>query len=93
MAGKWGAGQSEQVASKWKYINVRRLFIFIEEPNEEGTQWAVFEPNHEPTWPRVKRPIANFLTAVWRDAPLINMGSVPMFVMTPSLPARLFASA
>ena len=40
----------------WKYINVRRLFIFVEESIEEGTQWVVFEPNDEPTWVRVKKP-------------------------------------
>src|SRR5215218_1390839 len=34
----------------WKYINVRRLFIFIEQSIDRGTQWAVFEPNDETTW-------------------------------------------
>lgn len=54
----------------WKYINVRRLFIFIEESIEEGTQWVVFEPNDEPTWARVRRTVTNFLTNVWRDGAL-----------------------
>jgi len=34
----------------WKYVKVRRLFIMIEESIDRGTQWAVFEPNTEPTW-------------------------------------------
>ena len=34
----------------WKYVNVRRLFIFIEEWIDEGAQWVVFEPNAEPLW-------------------------------------------
>jgi len=34
----------------WKYVNVRRLFIMIEQSIDRGTQWAVFEPNTEPTW-------------------------------------------
>lgn len=54
----------------WKYINVRRLFIFVEESIEEGTQWVVFEPNDEPTWARVRRTVSNFLTNVWRDGAL-----------------------
>ncbi len=54
----------------WKYINVRRLFIFVEESIEEGTQWVVFEPNDEPTWARVRRSVSNFLTNVWRDGAL-----------------------
>ena len=59
----------------WKYINVRRLFIFVEESIEEGTQWVVFEPNDEPTWARVRRTVSNFLTNVWRDGAL--QGSKP----------------
>ncbi|MEE9591590.1 MAG: phage tail sheath family protein, partial [Thermodesulfobacteriota bacterium] len=54
----------------WKYINVRRLFIFVEESIEEGTQWVVFEPNDEPTWARVRRSVSNFLINVWRDGAL-----------------------
>ena len=41
---------------EWKYVNVRRLFIFIEESIDEGTQWVVFEPNDEPTWIAVRQP-------------------------------------
>ena len=54
----------------WKYINVRRLFIYVEESIEEGTQWVVFEPNDEPTWARVRTTVTNFLTDVWRDGAL-----------------------
>jgi phage tail sheath protein FI len=59
----------------WKYINVRRLFIFIEKSIEEGTQWAVFEPNDYRLWARVSQSISNFLTRVWRDGAL--MGTKP----------------
>ncbi|HEY0078512.1 MAG TPA: phage tail sheath C-terminal domain-containing protein [Pyrinomonadaceae bacterium] len=54
----------------WKYVNVRRLFIFIEESIDEGTQWVVFEPNDEPLWERVRRTVTAFLTNVWRDGAL-----------------------
>jgi len=56
--------------SAWKYINVRRLFIFVEESIDEGTQWVVFEPNDEPLWARVRQTINNFLTTVWRSGAL-----------------------
>ncbi len=59
----------------WKYVNVRRLFIFIEKSIDRGTQWVVFEPNDEPLWQRVKRVITSFLTNVWRDGAL--MGRTP----------------
>ena len=54
----------------WKYVNVRRLLIFIEASINRGLQWVVFEPNAEPLWARVRRSITNFLTLVWRNGAL-----------------------
>jgi phage tail sheath protein FI len=54
----------------WKYVNVRRLLIFIEASINRGLQWVVFEPNAEPLWARVRRSISNFLTLVWRNGAL-----------------------
>jgi phage tail sheath protein FI len=59
----------------WKYINVRRLFIFIEKSIEQGTQWAVFEPNDYKLWARITQSVTAFLTRVWRDGGL--MGQKP----------------
>lgn len=56
--------------SDWKYVNVRRLLIFIEASLDRGLQWVVFEPNAEPLWARVRRSIVNFLTLVWRNGAL-----------------------
>jgi phage tail sheath protein FI len=56
--------------SDWKYVNVRRLLIFIEASLDRGLQWVVFEPNAEPLWARVRRSITNFLTLVWRNGAL-----------------------
>ena len=70
----WGA-RTISSDSLWKYINVRRLFIFLEESIEDGTQWVVFEPNNEKLWARVRQTITQFLTRVWRDGAL--MGTTP----------------
>jgi hypothetical protein len=56
--------------SDWKYVNVRRLLIFIEASIDRGLQWVVFEPNAEPLWARVRRSVINFLTVVWRNGAL-----------------------
>lgn len=56
--------------SDWKYVNVRRLMIFIENSIDRGLQWVVLEPNAEPLWARVRRSISNFLTLVWRNGAL-----------------------
>lgn len=70
----WGA-RTTSSDPLWKYINVRRLFLFLEESIEEGTQWVVFEPNNEKLWARVKQTITQFLTRVWKDGAL--MGTTP----------------
>lgn len=57
----------------WKYINVRRLFIFLEESLDEGTQWVVFEPNDERLWARVRQSVTIFLRRVWRDGALMGL--------------------
>jgi len=67
----WGARTISSDAL-WKYINVRRLFLFLEESIEEGTQWVVFEPNDEKLWKRVIRSATDFLTRVWKDGALMG---------------------
>ncbi len=67
----WGA-RNAILDPLWKYINVRRLFIYVEESIDEGTQWVVFEPNNEKLWERVKATITQFLTRVWRDGALMG---------------------
>jgi len=68
----WGA-RTMSSDPQWKYVNVRRLFIFIEESIEEGTQWVVFEPNDEPLWAQVRRAISNFLVRVWKSGALMGL--------------------
>lgn len=70
----WGA-RTISSDTLWKYVNVRRLFLYLEESIEEGTQWVVFEPNNEKLWARVIQTITQFLTRVWRDGAL--MGTTP----------------
>ncbi|WP_127582968.1 phage tail sheath subtilisin-like domain-containing protein [Paenibacillus koleovorans] len=70
----WGA-RTASSNGNWKYINVRRLFIFLEESIKTGTNWVVFEPNDERLWARVQRTIDAFLMRVWRDGALA--GSSP----------------
>lgn len=65
----WGARTCTS-NSLWKYVNVRRLFIFIEESIKANTNWVVFEPNDELLWVRVKRTIDVFLNTVWRSGAL-----------------------
>ncbi|MEK1894675.1 MAG: phage tail sheath subtilisin-like domain-containing protein [Rhizobium sp.] len=59
-------------ASDWKYLSVRRLFIFIERSLEIGTQWAVLEPNDQRLWSKLKDSVDSFLGGLWREGALFG---------------------
>jgi len=65
----WGA-RTLSSDSVWQYISVRRLFIYLERSVDEGTRWAVFEPNNEATWTRLSASVRQFLATCWRDGAL-----------------------
>jgi hypothetical protein len=69
----WGA---RTLATKsdpsWKYVNVRRLFIMIEQSILGGMQWAVFEPNDKFLWSKLTRDVRAYLLRVWRSGALFG---------------------
>lgn len=67
----WGA-RTTATDRNWQYVNVRRLFLYLEESIEEGIRWAVFEPNNLQLWQKLKRTITEFLMRVWRDGALFG---------------------
>ena len=67
----WGA-RTLSSDPAWRYVNVRRLFNYVESSIERGTQWVVFEPNDPDLWARVKRDVEAFLTGAWRDGMLFG---------------------
>jgi phage tail sheath protein FI len=70
----WGA-RTMSSDSEWKYVNIRRLFIYLEHSIDKGTQWVVFEPNNENTWRNTRHSVEDFLTTVFRSGAL--MGTKP----------------
>jgi hypothetical protein len=67
----WGARTLSSDPS-WRYINVRRLFNYVETSILSGTNWVVFEPNDPDLWGRMRRTIAGFLYRVWLDGALFG---------------------
>ncbi len=67
----WGA-RTLSSDPAWRYINVRRLFNYVESSLMGGTQWVVFEPNDKDLWQRVIRTIRSFLYRVWLDGALFG---------------------
>lgn len=70
----WGA-RTASSNSAFKYVNVRRLFIYVEESIKANTSWVVFEPNDNALWQRVSLTISSFLDGMWRTGMLA--GSTP----------------
>ena len=70
----WGA-RTASSNSAFKYVNVRRLFIYVEESIKMNTNWVVFEPNDAMLWQRVQLTVSSFLDGLWRNGMLF--GSTP----------------
>ena len=66
----WGARTLAGNDIEWRYVPVRRLYIYVEQSIKKATEFVVFEPNDANTWVRVRSMIENFLTGVWRDGGL-----------------------
>ncbi len=62
----WGARTASSNAS-FRYVNIRRLFIFVEESIKANTNWVVFEPNDAALWNRVRQSVSGFLNTMWRN--------------------------
>jgi phage tail sheath protein FI len=83
MTGPAGAVQSRAIVGRiparaaatdqqWKYVNVRRLLVYLEHSVECGLEWVAFEPNGEPLWAEVRDCVTDFLTQEWRDGALLG---------------------
>ncbi|MGW0436452.1 phage tail sheath family protein [Micromonospora sp. NPDC003197] len=68
----WGA-RTLSSDPAWRYLNVRRLFNYLEESILAGTQWVVFEPNDDALWARIRRTISAFLVMEWRRGALFGL--------------------
>ncbi|HEX7119506.1 MAG TPA: phage tail sheath C-terminal domain-containing protein [Longimicrobiales bacterium] len=67
----WGA-RTVSTDPEWRYLNVRRLFLFLEESIAESTSWTVFEPNDPSLWKSIERNIRAFLRLQWLAGALVG---------------------
>ncbi|MEK9711611.1 MAG: phage tail sheath subtilisin-like domain-containing protein, partial [Thalassolituus sp.] len=75
----WG-GRTLSSDPEWKYVNVRRYFLYLERSIEKSTQWVVFEPNGERLWDNVRITIENFLYNEWSNGRLLGTAKSAYFV-------------
>jgi phage tail sheath protein FI len=74
----WGA-RTLSAEPAWKYVNVRRLFIFLEQSIERGLKWVVFEPNDYGLWKSIERNVSAFLRVQWEDGKLVGATDAQAF--------------
>jgi phage tail sheath protein FI len=74
----WGA-RTLSSDPAWRYLNVRRLFNYLEESILGGTQWVVFEPNDDRLWSSIRRNVTGFLTEEWRRGALFGRTAAESF--------------
>ncbi len=75
----WGA-RTASSDPEWKYVNVRRYFIYLEHSIDRSTQWAVFEPNGPRLWSNVTETVSAFLYNEWRSGALLGSAEKAYFV-------------
>lgn len=75
----WG-GRTLASDPEWKYVNVRRYFLYLERSIEKSTQWVVFEPNGENLWENVRITVESFLYNEWRNGRLLGSDKTAYFV-------------
>jgi Bacteriophage tail sheath protein len=67
----WGA-RTASSDPEWKYINVRRYFVYLEHSIDNSTQWAVFENNGPALWANVRETVETFLYSEWKSGALLG---------------------
>ena len=68
----WGARTLDGNSNDWRYVNVRRTMMFLEQSVKDAAKAYVFAPNDASTWTNVKSMISNFLTGVWKQGGLVG---------------------
>jgi uncharacterized protein len=67
----WGA-RTISSDPEWKYVNIRRYFLYLEASIDRGTQWAVFEPNGERLWANIRTTVSDFMYNEWVNGALLG---------------------
>ncbi len=69
----WGGRtMADDANADFRYISTRRYFNYLVESINDGTQFAVFEPNNLGLWQRIKRTVGDFLLNEWRSGALFG---------------------
>lgn len=87
----WGGRTLNANSLDWRYINVRRTMIMLEQSIKFAAKAYVFEPNVKNTWINVESMISNFLTNLWKQGALAGAVPADAFSVTVGLGTTMTA--
>lgn len=87
----WGATTLDGNSMDWRYINVRRTLIYIEQSVKDAAEAYVFAPNDASTWVNVQSMISFFLTGLWKQGGLVGPKPADAFSVTIGLGSTMTA--
>jgi uncharacterized protein len=85
----WGARTLDGNSQDWRYINVRRTMLMLEQSIKLATEAYVFEPNAEGTWLTIKSTLTNFLTDIWERGGLVGATPEDAFKVKVGVPETM----
>ncbi|MBO6517582.1 MAG: phage tail sheath family protein [Bacteroidia bacterium] len=85
----WGARTLDGNSQDYRYVNVRRTLIFLEQSIKEATRAYVFAPNDSSTWNSVQSTLSNFLTGIWKQGGLAGDKASDAFFVSVGLGATM----
>lgn len=75
----WGARTLDGNSQDWRYVNVRRTMIMLQQSIKNMMERYVFEPNTSQTWIKIRASLVNFLTGMWRQGTLVGTSPTQAF--------------
>ncbi len=75
----WGARTLDGNSLDWRYIQVRRTMIMLEQSLKLASKAYVFEANDANTWVTMKSIFRNFLTGIWKRGGLAGASAEAAF--------------
>ena len=81
----WGARTLDGNSQEWRYVNVRRTFVMLEQSIKRAVKSFAFEPNNENTWTKIRAMIGRFLNSQWKKGGLAGFIPTDAYAVTVGL--------
>jgi len=88
----WGARTLDGNSLDWRYIQVRRTIIYVEQSIKAAINQFVFAPNVATTWVSVTQMISGFLQDLWSRGGLMGDKASDAFSVLCGVPATMTAT-